>query len=123
MSHFPVLQPTSRQFVPGTVPVSTFMSIAGKETRVITGANAVSHSITLSFANVSENVARQIMTHWYGRQGVALAFTLPSALWAGWVDYTSAVEQSQEWRYQSAPSIQAVSPSIMSLSVQLVSVL
>lgn len=123
MSHFPVLQPTSRQFVPGTVPVSTFMSIAGKETRVITGANAVSHSITLSFANVSENVARQIMTHWYGRQGVALAFTLPSALWAGWVDYTSAVEQSQEWRYQSAPSVAAVSPGIMNLSVQLVSVL
>ena len=123
MSHFPALQPTSRQFVPGTVPVSTFMSIAGKETRVITGANAVSHSISLSFANVSENVARQIMTHWYGRQGMALAFTLPSALWAGWVDYTSAVEQSQEWRYQSAPSVAAVSPGIMNLSVQLVSVL
>ena len=123
MSQFPALQPSSRQFAPGSVPVSTFTSIAGKETRVITGANAVAHTVSLSFANVSENVAKQIMTHWYGRQGVALAFTLPSALWAGWVDYTSAVEQSQEWRYQSAPSIAAVSPGIMNLSVQLISVL
>lgn len=123
MSQFPALQPSSRQFEPGTVPVSTFMSLAGKETRIITGANAVSHSVSLSFANVSEQVVSQVMSHWYGRQGMALSFTLPSAVWAGWIDYTAAVGQSQEWRYESAPKVTAVSPSIMSLSVQLVSLL
>ena len=123
MSQFPALQPASRSFVPGAVPVSTFTSIAGKETRIILGASAVSHLISLSFINVSEAVARQVISHWHGRQGIALAFTLPAAVWAGWSDYVAAVDQSQQWRYQEAPGVETVSPGIMSLSVQLVSVL
>ena len=123
MSLFPALQPSARSFVPGAVPVSVYSSISGKETRVITGSASVSHTLQLTFSNISEATARLVMSHWYGRQGIALAFTLPSALWAGWLDYSAAVAPSQEWRYQAAPDVQAVSPGIMSLSVQLVSVL
>ena len=123
MSQFPVLQPSARQFVPGAVPISTFTSLAGKETRIITGAVSVTHQVTLSFNNVSESVAGQVMSHWYDRQGMALAFTLPFAVWAGWSDYTVAVDASQQWRYETAPNVAAVSPGIMSISVQLVSLL
>ena len=123
MSQFPALQPSSRSFVPGATPVSTYVSLAGKETRVITGADPVAHSLSLSFANVSESVARQIMTHWYGRQGTALSFLLPNAVWAGWADYVAGVGANQKWRYTAAPSVAAVSPGIMSLSLELIAVL
>ena len=123
MSLFPALQPSARSFVPGSVPVSVYNSISGKETRVITGATAVAHTLQLTFGNVSEATARLVMSHWYERQGVALAFTLPTPVWAGWLDYSIAVAPTQEWRYQAAPSVETVSPGIMSLSVQLVSVL
>ena len=123
MSQFPALQPSSRSFVPGATPVSTYVSLAGKETRVITGADPVAHSLRLAFTNVSESVARQIRSHWYGRQGTALAFLLPSAVWAGWSDYVAGVDTSQKWRYTAAPSVAAVSPGIMNLSLELVAVL
>ena len=120
---FPALKPSSRRFAPGIVPVSTFKAMSGKETRVITGSAPVSHSCSISFKNISEAMVKQVLDHWYERQGTALAFTLPPEVWAGWSDYLAAVNAEQEWRYESVPAINAVSPGIMSVSVQLVSVL
>ena len=123
MTQFPALRPTSRQFVPGTVPISTFKSIAGKETRVITGSSPVDHVLTFTFENVSEAVGKQILDHWYLQQGMALGFTLPSAVWAGWAEYSAAVASDQKWRYSAAPSVNTISPGIMVLNVQLLSLL
>ena len=120
---FPALKPSSRNFSPGLVPLTSFKAMSGKETRVITGSAPVSHTCSISFQNISEAIVKQVLDHWYGRQGTALAFTLPPEVWAGWSDYLSAVNAEQEWRYESVPAINAVSPGIMSVSVQLVSVL
>ena len=120
---FPALKPSSRSFTPGLVPVTSFKAMSGKETRVITGSASVSHTCSISFQNISEAIIKQVLDHWYGRQGTALAFTLPPEVWAGWSDYLSAVNAEQEWRYESVPAVNAVSPGIMSVSVQLVSVL
>jgi hypothetical protein len=50
-----------------------------------------------------------------------LAFSLSSAVWAGWAEYASAITSGQQWRYTGAPSIEAVSPGIMNVSVELMS--
>ena len=123
MSLFPALQPSSRTFRAGTIPVSSFKSLSGKETRIILGDTALGHSVNLSFANVSETVAGEILTHWTATKGIALAFTLPADVWAGWTAYTTAVPSNQTWRYDGAPNVVAVSPSIMNVSVQLISVI
>ena len=121
MSQFPAVRPASRNFTPGMLPVSSFASVSGKETRVIMGDTMHGHAISLSFANLQEPVVKQITDHWYGQQGTALAFTLPAAVWAGWTQYSSAITVGQQWRYTGPPAIEAVSPGIMNVSVELVS--
>ena len=121
MSQFPNLRPSSRSFVPGMLPVNTFASVSGKETRVILGDTSHNHTASLSFSNLQEPVVKQILDHWYNRLGTGLSFTLPSKVWAGWTDYGSAVTAEQLWRYTGAPQVSAVSPGIMTVSVELVS--
>nr|BAR30333.1 phage minor tail protein [uncultured Mediterranean phage uvMED] len=121
MSQFPALKPSSRSFTPGIVPVQSFASMSGKETRVILGDTMHGHSISLSFSNLQEPAVKQITDHWYNRQGTALDFTLPADVWAGWSQYNSATTSGQKWRYTAQPQIEAVSPSIMNVSVELVS--
>lgn len=120
MSQFPALKPSSRSFTLGMVPVNSFASVSGKETRVILGDTMHGHTVSLSFSNLQEPAVKQITDHWYGQQGTALAFSLSSAVWAGWAEYASAISANQQWRYTGAPKVQAVSPGIMNLSVELV---
>lgn len=120
MSQFPAIKPSARSFTPGMLPVNSFASVSGKETRVIMGDTMHGHTVSLSFSNLQEPAVQQITDHWYGQQGTALAFTLPVDVWAGWAEYASAVTANQQWRYTGAPSVEAVSPGIMNLSVELV---
>ena len=121
MSQFPAIRPASRSFTPGMLPVNSFASISGKETRVIMGDTMHGHVISLSFANLQEPAVKQITDHWYGRQSTALDFTLPADVWAGWTEYSSATTSGQKWRYTGQPKIEGVSPGIMNVSVELVS--
>ena len=71
MSQFPNLRPSSRSFVPGMLPVNTFASVSGKETRVILGDTSHNHTASLSFSNLQEPVVKQIWT--IGITGLAQA--------------------------------------------------
>ena len=64
--------------------------------------------VTLAFQNIQEPTVKQITDHWYNRQGTALAFTLPSDVWAGWDQYTQTVPSSQQWRYVGQPEVEAL---------------
>lgn len=120
---FPALKPSSRSFRPGDVPVTVFRSLSGKETRIVTGSQPSAHGVRIGYQNVTEAAASSILAHWYAMQGTALAFTLPPEIWAGWTEYLAGASANQYWRYSQSPEIKAVSPSIMGISVQLVSVL
>ena len=121
MSLFPSIKPAKRDFTPGTLPVSTYNALSGKEVRVILGDTTFGHAIQLSFSNVQEPTVKLITDHWYGQSGTALAFNLPQAVWAGWAEYESAITPGQKWRYSGQPKISAVSPGIMNVSVELIS--
>lgn len=121
MSQFPDLKPASRSFTPGVVPVSTFQAMSGREMRVILGDTMHGHSLQLSFSNIQEAVVQQLTAHWYACLGTALDFTLPSNVWAGWTEYSSAITPGQKWRYTGQPSVEGVSPGIMNVSVELIS--
>ena len=122
MSQFPALRPSSRSFTFAAPPVSTFASMSGKETRVITGSAAYGSALQIGFQNIQEPAVRSVLDHFAGQRGTALSFTLPSAIWAGWTDNPSVTDAGLKWRYAGQPNITAVSPGIMSLSVSLVSV-
>ena len=121
MSQFPAIKPSGRSFTPGLVPVQSFASLSGKETRVVLGDTMHGHVVSLSFSNLQEPAVKRITDHWYNRQGTALDFTLPADVWAGWAQYSSATTFGQKWRYTAQPRIEAVSLGIMNISVELVS--
>ena len=121
MSQFPAIKPSSRSFTPGMVPTNSFASLSGKETRVILGDTMHGHAISLSFANLQEPAVKKITDHWYASLGTALSFSLSTAVWAGWAEYASAITDGQKWRYTGQPQIEGVSPGIMNVSVELVS--
>jgi hypothetical protein len=120
MSQFPALKPSARAFTPGLPPVTSFQSLSGKETRVVTGSVAFGHTASLTFQNLQEPAVKSILDHFYGQQGTVLSFTLPAATWAGWTEYTAGVAADQKWRYSSQPTVTAVSPGIMTVAVELV---
>lgn len=120
MSQFPPLKPSGRSFVPASVPVSSFASVSGKETRVILGDTATGHSLTMAFNNLLEPKARQIFDHYRGQAGTALSFTLPSDAYVGWQEYLQEVSEDQEWRYAGPPEVEWAAPYIMNVSINLV---
>jgi hypothetical protein len=122
MSQFPTIRPSGRSLRPAAVPMTVMTALSGKETRVITGDRAFSAALRMEFRNLTEAVANQITDHWSGQLGMALAFTLPVDAWAGWDTFDETVDPAQQWRYASVPQVRAVSPGIMSVSVELVSV-
>ena len=121
MSQFPSLKPSARNYTHGTLPVSTFQSMSGKETRVMLGSAYHGDVLSLSFQNVQESVAQQVLDHFIMQGGTLAAFTVPSAVWAGWDLYAGRIPSDLQWRYTAPPTVTAVSPGIMSLSVELVS--
>lgn len=122
MSQFPPLRPSARTFTAGSIPIGTYRSVSGKETRVMLGDTPTQHRVTLQYRNVQEAAVQSLMNHWAAQKGIALSFTLPTAVWAGWGEYKSGVPESQQWRYEAAPVVTGNAPSIMSVSVNLVSV-
>ena len=118
---FPSIKPSRRSFSVGALPVSTFQALSGKEVRVVLGDTMHGHSVSLSFSNIQEPAVKLITDHWYAQSGTALAFNLPQSVWAGWDQYESAITPGQKWRYSGQPSIDAVSPGIMNVSVELIS--
>ena len=79
------------------------------------------HTASLTFTNLQEAAVKTILEHFYGQQGTVLSFQLPADVWAGWTEYTAGVAADQQWRYIGPPNIKAVSPGIMTVSVELIS--
>lgn len=121
MSQFPSLKPSARNYSQGTLPVTTYQSMSGKETRVLLGDKSHGDTLSLSFQNIQEAAVQQVIDHFNGQGGTLNAFTVPRAVWAGWDSYADLIPSDLQWRYVGAPAITAVSPGIMSLSVELVS--
>ena len=121
MTVFPALQPSSRSFTPGQVSVTSFKAMSGKETRVLQGDTPHAHRLSLTFDNILDAAGQQILDHWAGQLGIGLQFHLSPAVYAGWSLYQSTVSDTQQWRYESMPSVTFVAPGIMSVSVELVS--
>jgi len=104
------------------MPVDTYTSVSGKETRVILGDTTRGHQVALDFNNIQEAAVQSLMSHWYDQKGIALSFTLPTAVWAGWAEYKDAASPDQQWRYANPPNVVGNAPSIMSVSVELIAV-
>ena len=62
MSTFPAIRPAGRSFTPGTVPVSSFVAVSGKETRVILGDTPMGHELSLTLTTSWKTLRSRSLT-------------------------------------------------------------
>ena len=122
---YPTLQPTGRDFDPGSYPVKTFRAQSGAESRILYGSKRVDQVLQLTYDNITDSQAEQFVTHFDEVKGTYLTFTLPSAVRAGWAASSATLDavSGAAWRYDAPPSISSVKPGISSVQVKLVGVL
>jgi len=122
---FPTLQPTGRDFDPGTYPVKTFRAQSGAETRILYGNQRTGMTLGLSYDNILDTEADDFLAHFDEVQGTFQTFTVPSDVRSGWSGTDSAIDvpSPNAWRYESAPVITSVRPGVSSVKVKLVGVL
>lgn len=122
---YPTLQPTGRNFDPGSYPVKTFKAQSGAESRILYGSKRVDQALSLSYDNITDSQAEQFVTHFDEVRGSYETFTLPSAVRAGWAASAATIDAvtGAAWRYDAAPTITSVKPGVSSVQVKLVGVL
>jgi len=117
---FPAINPTTRTWTPGNFGQSSFNAASGAEVRLLYGAVATGHELSLTFSNVSETNALAFNTHYIAVKGSFDTFALPAAVFAGMT--TAFPFGTNKWRYEGRPSVVAVKPGIYNVSVSLVAV-
>tara|TARA_Y100000004_G_C8920476_1_gene415189 strand:- start:29 stop:406 length:378 start_codon:yes stop_codon:yes gene_type:complete len=123
---FPTIEPSSRTFDPGNYPVKTFTSQSGTETRILYGSNRTNMKLSLTYANISDAVAQQFLTHYDDVQGTFQTFSVLTETKSGWsgnADAFSAAPQSNRYRYEGPPQVAQVRPGISTVTVSLIGVL
>ena len=122
---YPSLQPTSRNFDPGTYPVKTFQAQSGAEVRILYGSKRTKQALALSYANITDVQAEQFVEHFDEVLGTYETFSLPDAVRSGWSATAATLDAvtGAAWRYDAAPVITSVKPGISSVEVKLVAVL
>jgi hypothetical protein len=117
---FPAINPASRTWTPGSFGQSSFNAASGAEVRVLYGAVATNHGLSLAYTNITETNALAFNTHYASVQGSFHSFTLPPEVFAGMT--TSFTIGTNKWRYAEPPSVDAVKPGIYNVSVSLIAV-
>ena len=122
---YPTLQPTSREFDPGSYPVKTFRSQSGAESRILYGSKRVDQALALTYANITDSQAEQFVTHFDEVLGGFQTFALPSAVRAGWAANSTTLDAvaGAAWRYDAPPQITSIKPGVSTVQVKLVGVL
>ena len=124
--NFPDIQPSSRTFDPGSYPVKAFKAQSGAETRILYGDKRTNLKLSLTYANISDAVAQQFLTHYDEVQGTFQTFgvlTQTKIGWSGNADAFSGFPQRNRYRYESPPQVAQVRPGISTVTVSLIGVL
>ena len=124
---YDTLVPTSRTFNPGNYAVKTFAAINGVEHRLLYGNVRTQMTMSLTFANITDENAAKIMNHFDEMVGTFLTFALPpgdQGAKGGWKasDGDDGFKLSANgglWRYDAAPQVESIYPGISTVTVTL----
>lgn len=119
---FPAIEPSVRSWTPGARPASVYNTVGGYEVRIQQGSIVVGSSLSLSFANLTEAVGKQITDHYALAQGSFETFSLPAQIFAGMTTFSYITPTGTTWRYAAPPIVSYVAPGIQSISVELLAI-
>tara|TARA_R110002012_G_scaffold266641_1_gene450263 strand:+ start:582 stop:983 length:402 start_codon:yes stop_codon:yes gene_type:complete len=122
---FPALVPTSRSYTPGVFPEQQFQSQNGAVVRVRYGNQRYSSTLSLTFANITDEKAESILENYVEVMGddKYAAFTKDNVA-AGasealipWISETNSL---LKWKYASPPSVQCVKPGLSTVTCEFI---
>jgi hypothetical protein len=126
MAQFPALRPTTRSYNPGDWPVKTWRAMNGSEVRILYGNTRSGSTLDLTFENIPDSTAQQILDHYKQELGTFQTFDLSETTkhsgWGGAADAFNAGVGVQ-YRYSDAPKITNVVRGRSTVSVTLVGVM
>jgi hypothetical protein len=121
------IPPTSRTYKPGKFPETRFESRNGSTTFVQYGQNFVNAELTLSFANINDGRALQILEHYAQVLGDDYVTFDSNAGFQGMnAELVGGLQNGKgilRWRYSDAPQVTSVYPGVSSVQVQFIGVL
>lgn len=117
--------PTSRSYRPGRKPETVFQAQNGATTFIQYGRNYVNAELSLEFANISDDIATQILQHYESMQGDDYVYFDNQRGFQGMNVHTLQVvvqngNQVLRWRYAEPPEVRSVYPGISTVRTQFI---
>ena len=119
MATFPALAPTTRVFVPGTVPQAIQSSLSGVSTGFRRGNRRIGQTLNLTFTYLTEAQMNLIKDHYFASQGSYQIFYLSAEIWGDHVSPPVPLISDFAWLYAGVPTIEDVSYDRFTVSVEL----
>lgn len=122
---FPALIPTARSYEPGNYAEQVFTAQNGAVTRLRYGNQRNSSRLTLSFDNISDDSAAQILSNYTQVTQLEnwVSFTasnVAAGVSASLVPWITETNSAQHWKYSKPPAITSVKPGLSSVSCEFV---
>ena len=123
---FPAITPTSRKFTAPRWPTKAFVSQSGTTTRRLYGSLPSQADLQLTYRNITDEQAGQIVDHYQSLKGPMTEAGLPSETWIGagkdlkkflnLVAYGPQVK----WYFAGAPTVDSIFPGVSTVQVKLI---
>lgn len=134
--NFPDIEPSSRRYNPGEFPRTLFESQNGSMTAVYFGDRPVNGTLELTFNNIVDDKAHQIINHYkrcnradgngnwnYAKLPITATGPLAGLGDPDLRDAMGEVDDNRRYRYASAPIVTSVFPGYSTVVVKLVAMI
>ena len=119
MATFPVLEPATRSYDFGLVPLTEEPSVSAGIVRFRHSVTQQNYQLTLGYVDLTDAEASLIREHYQSQGGGYLSFQLPATVWAGHTFSGNIVPYTTRWRYIETPEEEHRSAGYVNVTVTL----
>jgi hypothetical protein len=119
MATFPVLEPATRSYDFGLLPLTEEPSVSAGIVRFRHSTTPQNYQLTLGYQSLTDAEASLIREHYQSQGGGYRSFQLPSIIWAGHTFTGNIVPYTTRWRYIEAPEEEHASAGYVNVTVTL----
>ena len=119
MATFPVLEPATRSYDFGLLPLTEEPSVSAGIVRFRHSTTPQNYQLTLGYVDLTDAEASLIREHFQNQGGGYRSFQLPPIVWKGHTFTGNVVPTNTRWRYIEAPEEEHFSAGYVNVTVAL----
>ena len=123
---YPAITPSSRKFTAPKWPVTAVVSQSGVSTRRLWGSRPAQAQLTMTYRNITDTEAADIIDYYDDRKGPISKAQLPSQTWTGadaelakWIkldEYGAGID----WYFADTPTVDSIFPGVSTVQVKFI---